>query len=88
MATPARCYCASARSGGGTWVRPMLRVPVGQEVRALSPSQTKEHLEVVEQTPRVDWANLMLPETWPDQLDFRNPLSIAHVLAHVFRKRQ
>jgi ubiquinone/menaquinone biosynthesis C-methylase UbiE len=66
----------------------MLRVPVGEEVSALSPSQTKEHLEAVEHTQGVDWANLMLPETWPDQLDFRNPLSIARLLTYLFRKRQ
>jgi ubiquinone/menaquinone biosynthesis C-methylase UbiE len=66
----------------------MLRVPVGEEVSALSPSQTKEHLEAVEHTQDVDWANLMLPETWPDQLDFRNPLSIARLLTYLFRKRQ
>ena len=43
-------------------MKPMLRVPVGQEVRALSPSQPKEHLEAVEHTHDVDWANLTLPE--------------------------
>ena len=69
-------------------MKPMLRVPVEQEVRALSTSQPKEHLEAVERTHDVDWANLTLPDTWLDQLNFRNPVSIARLLTHLFRKPQ
>jgi ubiquinone/menaquinone biosynthesis C-methylase UbiE len=36
----------------------------------------------------IDWANLSLPETWPDQLNFKNPLGLARLLTHLFRPRQ
>jgi hypothetical protein len=61
-------------------VKPVLCIPVEQEVRALTTSQPKEHLEAVERTHGVDWANLTLPDTWPDQLNLRNPVSIARLL--------
>jgi hypothetical protein len=69
-------------------VKPVLCIPVEQEVRALTTSQPKEHLEAVERTHGVDWANLTLPDTWPDQLNLRNPVSIARLLTYLFRKRQ
>jgi ubiquinone/menaquinone biosynthesis C-methylase UbiE len=66
----------------------MLRVPVEREVSTPSTSQPKEHLEAVERTHDVDWANLTLPDTWPDQLNVRNPASMARLLTQLFRKRQ
>jgi len=69
-------------------VKPTLRVPVEREVRGLSTNQPRERREVVERIDDVDWANLALPDTWPDQLNFRNPVSIVRLLAHLFRKRQ
>jgi len=35
-----------------------------------------------------DWANLSLPNTWPDQLDWKNPKSIARLLLHLLRRRR
>jgi ubiquinone/menaquinone biosynthesis C-methylase UbiE len=43
---------------------------------------------VVERPQDIDWANLSLPDTWPDQLNWKNPMSMARLLAHLFRKRQ
>jgi ubiquinone/menaquinone biosynthesis C-methylase UbiE len=51
-------------------------------------SQPKEPNRVAERPPDIDWANLSLPDTWPDQLNWKNPVSIARLLAHLFRKRQ
>jgi ubiquinone/menaquinone biosynthesis C-methylase UbiE len=43
---------------------------------------------VAEPPHDIDWANLSLPDTWPDQLNLKNPVSAARLLAHPFRKRQ
>jgi ubiquinone/menaquinone biosynthesis C-methylase UbiE len=51
-------------------------------------SQPKEPGEVVERTDDIDWANLALPDTWPDRLSFRNPVSFARLLTYPFRKRR
>ena len=43
---------------------------------------------VIEFPDDIDWANLALPDTWPDQLNFKNPLSLVRLLTHLLRKRQ
>lgn len=35
-----------------------------------------------------DWANLPLPNTWPDHLDWRSPRSLARLLLHPLRRRR
>jgi ubiquinone/menaquinone biosynthesis C-methylase UbiE len=51
-------------------------------------SHPKERSKVVEPTDDIGWANLALPNTWPDKLNFSNPASFVRLLIHVFRKRR
>jgi ubiquinone/menaquinone biosynthesis C-methylase UbiE len=51
-------------------------------------SPPKERSEVGERPHDIDWANLSLPNTWPDELNLKNPVSIARLLAHLLRQRQ
>jgi ubiquinone/menaquinone biosynthesis C-methylase UbiE len=51
-------------------------------------SQPREQSEVVGCPHAIDWANVSLPDTWPDQLNLKNPVSLARLLTHLFRKRQ
>ena len=51
-------------------------------------SQPRAPNTVIEHPQAIDWANLLLPETWPDSLNWRNPASIARIVVHLFRKRQ
>ncbi|WP_137939560.1 class I SAM-dependent methyltransferase [Chitinivorax sp. B] len=39
-------------------------------------------------SPEVDWATIQLPDAWPDQLNFHNPLTWLQLVAHTFRRRQ
>ena len=68
-------------------MKPRLRVPLEHEANTLSTHQPKTCSEVIERAHDVDWANLTLPDTWPDQLNLRNPLSIVRLLGHLFCKR-
>jgi ubiquinone/menaquinone biosynthesis C-methylase UbiE len=68
-------------------VIPMLHVPVEREVGALTTDQASERRQTVEYAHDVDWANVALPDTWPDHLNLRNPVSIVRLLTHLCRKR-
>lgn len=51
-------------------------------------SQPRGYRTVGEFPDDIDWANLALPDTWPDQLNCKNPLSLVRLLMHVLRQRQ
>jgi ubiquinone/menaquinone biosynthesis C-methylase UbiE len=68
-------------------VKPSRRAPVEREMSTPATHQPQTYREGREVAQDVDWANLTLPVTWPDQLNLRNPLSIVRVLSHLCRKR-
>jgi SAM-dependent methyltransferase len=68
-------------------VKLRLHVPVEREVSTPSTHQPETGREAIEPVHDVDWANITLPDTWPDQLNLRNPVSIVRLLSHLFRTR-
>jgi ubiquinone/menaquinone biosynthesis C-methylase UbiE len=68
-------------------VTPMRHVAVEREVGALSTGQAPEHHQAVQYAHDPDWANLALPDTWPDRLTLRNPVSIVRLVAHLCHRQ-